>query len=467
MIGYPAVGHSIPHGKSEPTPTEPESFTSIHTFTTPESRLHPAKSTRSLYVGIVGTMQSSREKPMRRTCHECRMRKVRCDGQRRVCGNCQRLGFDCSFRDGDTRDSPTGPRRLRRCRVRQACIVCHELKVRCSGNTPACHRCREKGTDCVYPTLFPRRRSNPAPTSGTQVVEHRDERLPPYIPENLDGESDHGMRPPHLLRQAATADNNLYVLYELQKLRSRGLQSSCRSQLLTTERVKHALDVYFEHIHILPACSFLHRASLLKWYNTGQADNSLLLSIVAITSCLPGIDRRETNYGTQCAQLAQRLIVSDLGRPTILKAQALLLMIRYHMWTGIFTEALMLMGTLTRFAFALRLNYENPNICSLAQESRRRLMWGIYILDTMLAGGLPEFTLCPSDVMHIRLPSQESNFELDIPGPNVLLDGAINRSTDLGLLAYYIRVMSLRDSILRYVTCIKCCRSQLLTYTLM
>ncbi|KAJ5820486.1 hypothetical protein N7474_006077 [Penicillium riverlandense] len=177
---------------------------------------------------------------------------------------------------------------------------------------------------------------------------------------------------------------------------------------------------------------------------------SLLLSIVAITSCLPGIDRREINYGTQCAQFAQRLIVSDLGRPTILKAQALLLMIRYHMWTGIFTEALMLMGTLTRFAFALRLNYENPNICSLAQESRRRLMWGIYILDTMLAGGLPEFTLCPSNVMHVYLPSPESNFELDIPGPNALINGATDKSTDLGLLAYYIRVMSLRDSILRY-----------------
>jgi hypothetical protein len=75
------------------------------------------------------------------------------------------------------------------------------------------------------------------------------------------------------------------------------------------------------------------------------------------------------------------------------------------MWTGTFTEALMLMGTLTRFAFALRLNYENPNICSLAQESRRRLMWGIYILDTMLVDGAPKFTRCPSNVMHIHLPS--------------------------------------------------------------
>ena len=123
----------------------------------------------------------------------------------------------------------------------------------------------------------------------------------------------------------------------------------------------------------------------------------------------------------------------------------------------------MLVGTLTRFAFALRLNYENPNICSLAQESRRRLMWGIYILDTILAGGLPEFTLCPSNVMHVHLPSQESNFELDILGPNVRLDGVTDRSTDLGLLAYYIRVMSLRDSILRYVTCIECSSYQLLT----
>jgi Fungal specific transcription factor domain. len=122
------------------------------------------------------------------------------------------------------------------------------------------------------------------------------------------------------------------------------------------------------------------------------------------------------------------------------------------MWSGTITESLILMATLTRFAFALRLNYENPNLCSLAQESRRRLMWAIYILDTFLAGGLPEFTLCPSNVIHLPLPSLEASFELDISYANVPLydSGPSSTVDDNGLLVYYIRVIYLRDSVLRY-----------------
>lgn len=122
------------------------------------------------------------------------------------------------------------------------------------------------------------------------------------------------------------------------------------------------------------------------------------------------------------------------------------------MWSGTITESLILMATLTRFAFALRLNYENPNLCSLAQESRRRLMWAIYILDTFLAGGLPEFTLCPSTVIHLPLPNLEASFELDISYANVPLydSGPSSTVDDNGLLAYYIRVIYLRDSVLRY-----------------
>lgn len=190
----------------------------------------------------------------------------------------------------------------------------------------------------------------------------------------------------------------------------------------------------------------------MRWYQAGQADHCLLLSIVAITSRLSGLGPLELDHGRLCAELAQKLILRDQRKPTVIKAQALLLIIRYQIWNREFMTALVLMATLSRFAFALRFNYENPNLCSLAQESRRRLMWAIFILDTMLAGDLPDFTLCPSSVIHVQLPCTESNFELDISGPSVPLrwDNGSSEIKDLGLLAYYIRVISLRDRILRY-----------------
>lgn len=87
------------------------------------------------------------------TCIPCRVRKVRCDGRRDVCQNCERLGFTCSFQDAasPSQDSEgltnfTLPRR----RVRLACANCHSRKARCSGETPKCARCQAQGIECVY-----------------------------------------------------------------------------------------------------------------------------------------------------------------------------------------------------------------------------------------------------------------------------------------------------------------------------
>lgn len=79
-------------------------------------------------------------------------------------------------------------------------------------------------------------------------------------------------------------------------------------------------------------------------------------------------------------------------------------------------------------------------------------MWAVYVLDTFLAGGIPEFTLCPSSVLHISLPNEEMRFELDTSYVNVPLYGRGDGSEegDIGLLGHYIRVIYLRDKVLRY-----------------
>ena len=37
-----------------------------------------------------------------------------------------------------------------RARVSQACKPCRELKTKCSGHRPVCHRCEDLGVDCNY-----------------------------------------------------------------------------------------------------------------------------------------------------------------------------------------------------------------------------------------------------------------------------------------------------------------------------
>lgn len=88
-----------------------------------------------------------RPKKSSMTCAVCRFRKVRCNGARPSCGNCQRLGFPCSYDDTDVDAwSLSLPRR----RVKQACLSCHSRKARCSGHLPSCERCRVQGIECVY-----------------------------------------------------------------------------------------------------------------------------------------------------------------------------------------------------------------------------------------------------------------------------------------------------------------------------
>jgi hypothetical protein len=88
-----------------------------------------------------------RPKKSSATCTTCRARKVRCNGSRPVCSNCQRLGFPCSYDDADSSAwSVALPRR----RVKQACLSCHSRKAKCSGHVPACERCRTQGIECIY-----------------------------------------------------------------------------------------------------------------------------------------------------------------------------------------------------------------------------------------------------------------------------------------------------------------------------
>lgn len=224
-----------------------------------------------------------------------------------------------------------------------------------------------------------------------------------------------------------------------------------RLTILTHDRITAAFDRFFRFLHPLPALAFLHRASLLQLYRHDRADQALLFAIIAITSRIPGTDAEEVELGAHCANMSEDLIMKDIRRPSILKAQALLLIIRYRMWTGSSSAAFILMATLSRQAFALRLNYESSRHNFLVQESRRRLMWAIYIVDKTFSGGLHEFTLCYSDDMHIRLPSHETNFELDIETNMEYLTAKQSSPSDSkpGLLGSYVKMMDIRYSILK------------------
>lgn len=190
-------------------------------------------------------------------------------------------------------------------------------------------------------------------------------------------------------------------------------------------------------------------------YDAGKVDKALLLALVGITSCLTNMGPGIREYGDGCIDEAEALIFADYTIPSTIKVQALVLIIKHRILCSKFPSAFMLLSIASRFAAALRLNHHSPNLCFLAQESRRRLMWSLYCIDAGISGGFPEFSLWRADRINVGLPCNERNFEFDLSKPTEKLvpdpdDPEQPRSEDIGSLGLHVRILHIRQKIIEF-----------------
>jgi hypothetical protein len=358
-------------------------------------------------------------KRISKTCVTCRARKVRCDGRRDICTNCERLGFACSYTDGHGAAVRGGlaagliPRK----RARQACTACHARKAKCSGTLPRCDRCRLQGLDCEY-------KASKRPSMGAAGM------TSPRSASHDDPASEDTASP-----AAFHSDEQLEAV------------------------AQRTFDAFFAVVHHIPGFTFLHRASLMQRYHAGLVDRPLLLALVGITSLLSDLGPGLREYGDRCVAEAEERVLAEIDRPSTLRLQALMLVIKHRILSRRFSSGLMLFSVASRFASALRLNHEAPKLCFLAQESRRRLMWAMYVTDVGISGGIPDFSLWANrpEAIRVQLPCNERNFEYDLPEttePLVPVAGPDGNPPplpdDVGFLALHIRVCWLRSRVLMY-----------------
>ncbi len=220
--------------------------------------------------------------------------------------------------------------------------------------------------------------------------------------------------------------------------------------------IRRTFETFFRHVHHIPMFSFLHRASLMEQHHAGKVDKALLLALVGITSCLTDMGPGVREYGDACIDEAISRIFSDYTVPSTIKVQALVFVIKHRILCSRFASAFMLFSMASRFAAALRLNHESPNLCFLAQESRRRLMWSLYCIDSGIAAGYSEFALWRADRIYVDLPCNERNFEFDLSQPTEKLvadspnESQQPHSEDVGSLALHIRILHIRQKITEF-----------------
>lgn len=213
------------------------------------------------------------------------------------------------------------------------------------------------------------------------------------------------------------------------------------------------MDQFFRHVHHIPMFSFFHRASLMEEYHAGKMDKALLLALIGITSCFMDMGPGMKEYGDRCIDEAECRILSEYTVPSTIKVQALVLIIKHRILSNRFPSAFMLYSTASRFATVLRLSHESPQLCFLAQESRRRLMWSLYCLDIAISGGFEEFSLWRADRINVGLPCNERNFEFDLSQPTERLipdpsEGSPKPHAEgVASLALHVRILYLRQKV--------------------
>lgn len=162
----------------------------------------------------------------------------------------------------------------------------------------------------------------------------------------------------------------------------------------------------------------------------------------------PGYDPESSPAQTWIKQV-QNDLTNQLGDISVARLQSLMLVIEFLFSMQFTGDVWVLVSIASRIAFTKRLNYERPAIDAVKQECLRRLMWYIYRIDKVFSGGIEDLTVCPTQRMHIRLPSSQHNFQLGSRSKAPFLRSKDEGGTDLNVLAFLMRFYDIRDRVLR------------------
>ncbi|KAM6516097.1 hypothetical protein FALCPG4_014282 [Fusarium falciforme] len=215
------------------------------------------------------------------------------------------------------------------------------------------------------------------------------------------------------------------------------------------DAVRQYLDTYFDKSNIAD-CVFLHRATTIAEWSQGKLDKTLLKAICAAGLRHGPAHHAEKSMAYSWMKQVQNELAGHLGDMSIPKLQALMLTIKFLSSLRFTGDVWVLISIAARVAFTKRLNYERPAMDPVKQECLRRLMWSIYATDKVFSGGIEDLTVCPTQRMHIRLPSSYHNFQLGLQSRSSFLRSKSETDTDLNSLACLMRLYDIRDRVLRY-----------------
>ncbi|KAL2863137.1 transcription factor domain-containing protein [Aspergillus lucknowensis] len=356
-----------------------------------------------------------RNKRSRSGCNTCRARKVKCDERPNGCANCERLELDCSGY-GPTTTRHSG-HRARATRTYRSCTECRAGRAKCSGERPACSRCRDRRLGCQEANFWPRLGSSHLPERAKVIA----------LVENYFAHI-------HPIRCFAFLHKPSFLQRVDEELALESPPTALLYIVCALGAQFHALE-YSSVSQPLPP-KFILRA------------------------------------GCRWAETAYSVILQELDKISIDNLMATQLLYDYALRVGNFAQAFMLGGLTARMAQALQINLEystdvlcqdtGRNLSVQEREGRRRLMWSCFVTDALLGSGVDQLTLVEEKDVKIQLPCNERRFLQDDPCITRTLDGGVlgflrpevipaNPDENMGIMAYFIQHIRIRKQVLRYI----------------
>lgn len=181
-----------------------------------------------------------------------------------------------------------------------------------------------------------------------------------------------------------------------------------RDILAKQDIVLRHFDVFFRMWSVLPCMNFLQRESTYIEIEEKRLHPILAAAVCATTSHVIHPNQIRIPFADRCADQVDFYLFRNMD--SLLRQGAhenliiLVCAIIYFWHGGQMGKVWMYMGLSVRLIMALQLNWDNAGQSPLKQESNRRLVWSVYILDRLLAGGFDEHLLLRDVDMHIKLP---------------------------------------------------------------
>ncbi|KAK8026564.1 zinc finger transcription factor 1 [Apiospora marii] len=387
-------------------------------------------------------------------CDICRLRKVKCGGRTgdEPCDNCFRLKLACGFAQSTSGSRAQGMRERERepmlldfhedyqkitptgtvteagtirKRAQRACANCHRHKAKCSGDLPACSRCRSSSLTCEY-APSKRRFANVAappepaePDVSTTSVSVKEQQSP------------ESQTPP-----------TMEIAYDP--------SPDSQTTLLKRDIILQHMDVYFEAFWYVPCQGILHPATTYRLIEENSLPPYLAAAVVSITATMVTNISQGRLLAAQCNEQVEQYVMRKFGHmdPDLLVLQAFVT--TYNWMSGPLSKVWMWTSTAARLARCLGLTHEpeyRPEEGGFArQESLRRAVWQVWIIDRYLSGGFEEHVLLPSSTMQLKLPCNDDVFRQGLPSTEATLHEP--NQGDFSLNAAHIRLLNLRTQIL-------------------